>query len=277
MADEVVSRLPRAKACGSDADRGPLPALSGLRGWISRPPARCRLTRSWPRWAEEATQAGAGLAGARGRVPAPAAAARPGTMFAPAFPKSARAPAATNPPCSRRICRACTRATPSARAEGGTGERTRELGGYSEVVARIAWRRVFGQLRFESGTLRQRVPATEAWDASTPAPAPWQCSRRARTKPRPFRSTRRPAHRHFRASAGGQHINKTDSAVRHPPAHRHRGRMPDDRSQHRNKARALQVLAARIQEKERSERAAKDAVRARVGWVGRPQRSHPHA
>jgi peptide chain release factor 1 len=78
----------------------------------------------------------------------------------------------------------------------------------------------------------------------------------------------------YRSSgAGGQHINKTDSAIRitHLPT----GivaECQDDRSQHRNKAKALAVLAARIRDKDRNERAAKEAA-TRKGLIGSGDRS----
>ncbi|MFO6420773.1 peptide chain release factor 1 [Hylemonella sp. W303a] len=158
-----------------------------------------------------------------------------------------------------------------------------ELGGYKEVVLRIDGNNaespsgigVYGELRFESGGHRvQRVPATETQgrihtSACTVAVLPEPDEQEAvQINPAELRIDT------FRASgAGGQHINKTDSAVRitHLPT----GivaECQDDRSQHRNKARALQVLAARIQEKERSERAAKDAA-TRRGLIGSGDRS----
>ena len=156
-----------------------------------------------------------------------------------------------------------------------------ELGGYKEVVLRIDGEPdargvgVYGQLRFESGGHRvQRVPATETQgrihtSACTVAVLPEPDETQAvQLNPADLRIDT------FRASgAGGQHVNKTDSAVRitHLPT----GivaECQDDRSQHRNKARALQVLAARIQDKERSERAARDAA-LRKGLVGSGDRS----
>jgi peptide chain release factor 1 len=150
-----------------------------------------------------------------------------------------------------------------------------EVGGFKEVVIRVMGDNVYGKLKFESGGHRvQRVPATETQGrihtsactvASLPEPDEAQA---VQINPADLRIDT------YRASgAGGQHINKTDSAVRitHIPT----GivaECQDDRSQHRNKAKALQVLAARIREKERAERAAKEAA-TRKGLIGSGDRS----
>ncbi|MEZ2737926.1 peptide chain release factor 1 [Comamonas jiangduensis] len=150
-----------------------------------------------------------------------------------------------------------------------------EIGGYKEIVLRIEGGNVYGALKFESGGHRvQRVPATETQgrihtSACTVAVMPEPDETAAITlNPADLRIDT------FRASgAGGQHINKTDSAVRvvHIPT----GivaECQDGRSQHSNKAKALQVLQARIQEKERKEREAKEAA-LRKGLIGSGDRS----
>ncbi|MBX3652942.1 MAG: peptide chain release factor 1 [Ramlibacter sp.] len=150
-----------------------------------------------------------------------------------------------------------------------------EVGGYKEVVIRVVGDGSYGKLKFESGGHRvQRVPATETQgrihtSACTVAALPEPDEAMAvQINPADLRIDT------FRASgAGGQHINKTDSAVR--VTHLPTGivaECQDDRSQHRNKAKALQVLQARIQEKERSERAAKEAA-TRKGLIGSGDRS----
>ena len=150
-----------------------------------------------------------------------------------------------------------------------------DLGGYKEVVIRIEGPQAYGQLKFESGGHRvQRVPVTETQgrihtSACTVAVLPEPDEMDAvKLNPADLRIDT------FRASgAGGQHINKTDSAVR--VVHLPTGivaECQDGRSQHSNKAKALQVLQARIQEKERSERAAKEAA-TRKGLVGTGDRS----
>ena len=150
-----------------------------------------------------------------------------------------------------------------------------DLGGYKEVVVRLAGDTVYEALKFESGGHRvQRVPATETQgrihtSACTVAVLPEPDEAEEVTlNPAELRIDT------FRASgAGGQHINKTDSAVR--VVHLPTGivaECQDGRSQHSNKAKALQVLQARIQEKERSERAAKEAA-LRKGLIGSGDRS----
>ena len=150
-----------------------------------------------------------------------------------------------------------------------------DLGGYKEVIARVVGNGAYSKLKFESGGHRvQRIPVTETQgrihtSACTVAVLPEADEvEMVDINPADLRIDT------FRASgAGGQHINKTDSAVRitHLPT----GivvECQDDRSQHRNKAKAMQVLAARIKEKERSERAAKEAA-TRKGLIGSGDRS----
>jgi len=154
-------------------------------------------------------------------------------------------------------------------------ESASELGGYKEVVLRIEGENVFGSMRFESGGHRvQRVPATETQGRIHTS----ACTVAVLAEPDEAEAIKiNPADLRidtYRASgAGGQHINKPDSAVRitHLPT----GivaECQDGRSQHSNKAQALKVLTARIQEKDRAERAAKDAAE-RKSLIGSGDRS----
>ncbi|MFZ6760812.1 peptide chain release factor 1 [Undibacterium sp. Ji50W] len=154
-------------------------------------------------------------------------------------------------------------------------ESASELGGYKEVIVRLAGLGVYSKLKFESGGHRvQRVPATETQgrihtSACTVAVMPEadeladviinNADLRIDT---------------FRASgAGGQHINKTDSAVRltHLPT----GivvECQDGRSQHQNKAQAMRVLATRIMDGQLREKQAKEAA-TRKSLIGSGDRS----
>ncbi len=150
-----------------------------------------------------------------------------------------------------------------------------EMGGYKEVIARIDGDGVYGKLKFESGTHRvQRVPETEAQgrvhtSTCTVAIMPEADeAEEININPSDLRVDT------FRASgAGGQHVNKTDSAVRltHLPT----GLVvecQDDRSQHRNRDKAMQVLAARLKDQQIREIQAKEAEQ-RKSLVGTGDRS----
>ena len=152
-----------------------------------------------------------------------------------------------------------------------------EHGGYREIISRIVGQGAFSRLKFESGTHRvQRVPATEAqgrihtstctvailpeWDAVEDVPIA-DADLRVDT----YRSS----------GAGGQHVNKTDSAVRltHIPT----GivvECQDERSQHKNRSRAMSLLKARLLQAEREKQTSAQAAsrKLQVGTGDRSER-----
>lgn len=150
-----------------------------------------------------------------------------------------------------------------------------EMGGYKEIIASITGDGVFGRLKFESGVHRvQRVPETEAGgrihtSAATVAVLPEVEDVEIEIRDADLRIDT------YRSSgAGGQHVNKTDSAVRitHLPT----GIVvtSSEKSQHQNRARAMKVLQARLydQQREALDSARADARKSQVGSGDRSER-----
>lgn len=149
-----------------------------------------------------------------------------------------------------------------------------DIGGYKEIIAEITGRNVFSKLKYESGTHRvQRVPKTESQgrihtSAATVAVLPEAEEAEVDIQEKDLRIDT------YRSQgAGGQHVNTTDSAVRitHIPT----GvvvEMQEERSQHKNKAKAMKILSSRIYDMQRQKLAAERA-QDRKSQVGSGDRS----
>jgi peptide chain release factor 1 len=149
-----------------------------------------------------------------------------------------------------------------------------EVGGFKEVIASVTGENVFARLKFESGVHRvQRVPETESGGRIHTSAATVAVLPQAEEVDVDVQESDLKIDTYRASGAGGQHVNTTDSAVRitHLPT----GivvAVQDERSQHKNKARALQLLRARIYDAQR-DKAANERSEARRLQVGSGDRS----
>lgn len=150
-----------------------------------------------------------------------------------------------------------------------------EVGGYKEVIAAITGEGVFGRLKFESGVHRvQRVPETEAGGRIHTSAATVAVLPEVEDVDIEIREVDLRIDTYRSSGAGGQHVNKTDSAVRitHLPT----GIVvtSSEKSQHQNRARAMKVLQARLYDMKREalDTARADARRSQVGSGDRSER-----